>query len=143
MKRYFCDSRYKIGFGKKWEAWLIDLLVLLVLGTALSFASVKINKTLPIYIETINTVNSKIEELNNLNKEANLLDFNEDGSQMSMEEMYEFWAKRSIKLSYENNKEYFKIIGYGNIEENEKMKDVETLSVDNDYPSYFYIKYLP
>ena len=57
MKRYFYDSRYKIGFGKNWEAWLIGLLLLLVLGTAISFASVIINKTLPIYIETSNTVN--------------------------------------------------------------------------------------
>lgn len=143
MKKFTYSKAHAITFGKKWQVWLIDFLLFILLGVGLSFASVNINKSLPIYTETSNNVNSKIEELNAINKEAKLLGENSEGRNLSIEEMYEEWAKRSILLSYENNQEYFKANGYENIPQNDEMEGLSALDIDHDYLGYFYIKYLP
>ena len=57
--------------------------------------------------------------------------------------MYEGWAKRSILLSYENNREYFKANGYENISQNDELEGLSALDINHDYLGYFYIKYLP
>lgn len=143
MKKFTYNKAHAITFGKKWQVWLIDLLLFILLGVGLSFATVNINKTLPIYTETSNIVNSKIEELNKINKEAKLLGENSEGQNLSIEEMYEEWAKRSILLSYENNQEYFKANGYENVPQNDDMEGLSALDVEHDYLGYFYIEYLP
>ena len=56
--------------------------------------------------------------------------------------MYEEWAKRSILLSYENNQEYFKANGYGNVPQNDDKEGLSVLDVEHDYLGYFYIEYL-
>ena len=143
MKKFTYNKVHAITFGKKWQVWPIDLLLFILLGVGLSFAAVNINKSLSIYTETSNIVNSKIEELNAINKEAKLLGENSEGRNLSIEEMYEEWAKRSILLSYENNQEYFKANGYGNVPQNDDMEGLSALDVERDYLGYFYIEYLP
>ena len=56
--------------------------------------------------------------------------------------MYEEWAKRSILLSYENNQEYFKANGYGNVPQNDDMEGLSALDVEHDCLASFYIEYL-
>ena len=129
MKKFTYNKVHAITFGKKWQVWPIDLLLFILLGVGLSFAAVNINKSLSIYTETSNIVNSKIEELNAINKEAKLLGENSEGRNLSIEEMYEEWAKRSILLSYENNQEYFKANGYGNVPQNDDMEGLSPLDV--------------
>ena len=57
--------------------------------------------------------------------------------------MYEEWAKSSSLLSYENNQEYFKANGYGNVPQNDDMEGLRALDVEHDYLASFYIEYLP
>ena len=89
MKKFTYNKAHAITFGKKWQVWPIDLLLFILLGVGLSFAAVNINKSLSIYTETSNIVNSKIEELNKINKEAKLLGENSEGRNLSIEEMFE------------------------------------------------------
>lgn len=134
----FAEIFRKIG------AYFFDALYVLVLTIAINYAGIAIVKTTSFYNENSALVNQNAYELYSLESEARLIDlydFDEvkQDEPISQESQYQKYLYRLLLRSDE-------VSGNALLGENKFdyiPKNTLTLSIDNDYLAYFYVKFIP
>ena len=134
----FAEIFRKIG------AYFFDALYVLVLTIAINYAGIAIVKNTSFYNEDTALVNENADELYSLESEARLIDlydFDEvkQDEPIGQENQYQKYLYRLLLRSDE-------VSGNALLGENKFdyiPKNTLTLSIDNDYLAYFYVKFIP
>ena len=134
----FAEIFRKIG------AYFFDALYVLVLTIAINYAGIAIVKTTSFYNEDTALVNENADELYSLESDARLIDlydFDEvkQDEPISQEDQYQKYLYRLLLRSNEVSENA--LLGENKFEY--IPKNMLTLSIDNDYLAYFYVKFIP
>ena len=132
------------GISKKVFTYFVDLLIVFVLALILNISCVPILENTPQYKNASKIVEDKVAQIYSFEEEANLIDFiSLDGTKkdipLDRNEMFTKYIYRNIALSYVNDSN-------GDFKNNNVVIDefkYGILTSDNDYLSYFYIKFIP
>ena len=134
----FAEIFRKIG------AYFFDALYVLVLTIAINYAGIAIVKTTSFYNEDTALVNENADELYSLESEARLIDlydFDEvkQDEPISQKDQYQKYLYRLLLRSDEVSENAL----FGENKFEYIPKNTLTLSIDNDYLAYFYVKFIP
>lgn len=144
MKTIIYDQTSSVSFGKKALAYLIDFVILIMIGSLCSFLTVEVSKKTEGYLKSAEVVETQIDLMNAMTSEAKLLKIHDDGEIYTMEEMYKDFAISHILRSYDENTDKFHQAGIENPHEVEGIKGIYTSATDeNDSLAYVYCHYFP
>ena len=134
----FAEIFMKIG------AYFFDVLYALILTIAINYAGIAIVKTTSFYNEDTALVNENADGLYSLESEARLIDlydFDEvkQDEPISQEDQYQKYLYRLLLRSDEVSENAL----FGENKFEYIPKNTLTLSIDNDYLAYFYVKFIP
>ena len=134
----FAEIFRKIG------AYFFDALYVLVLTIAINYAGIAIVKTTSFYNEDTALVNENADELYSLESDARLIDlydFDEvkQDEPISQKDQYQKYLYRLLLRSDEVSENAL----FGENKFEYIPKNTLTLSIDNDYLAYFYVKFIP
>ena len=125
-------------------AYFFDVLYALILTIAINYAGIAIVKTTSFYNEDTALVNENADGLYSLESEARLIDlydFDEvkQDEPISQEDQYQKYLYRLLLRSDEVSENAL----FGENKFEYIPKNTLTLSIDNDYLAYFYVKFIP
>ncbi len=143
MRKFIICKDETIGLQKRASAWLIDFILIIILGIFFLNITIPLSEKTNAYKNANSIIDEKINIMSDLACEAKLIIKDEEDNILDDEMMYKQYAIGHILLSYDLNKEYFNENGIVDLENNELIKDkYEKITPLNDPLAYFYYEYL-